>query len=132
MHVCCIITLSIFNIVKLSFLVSLSIVMHQYLNNNNNDPSQMNYHDPTSVTSSGMTVPYNSPPTGAVPHRSHNASRDYEQHSSPPSAMNAITMASSVLSGEDEGLEACTATAAISGLCRRPSIKEESYCLPNG
>ncbi|XP_072169395.1 uncharacterized protein [Diadema setosum] len=104
--------------------------MHQYVNNNN-DPAQMNYHDPTSVTSAGMTIPYNSPPTGGVPLRPFSSRGDYEQHASPPSAMNAITMASNVLSGEDEGLVACTASDAMPGICRRQSIKEESHCLPH-
>ncbi|XP_783602.2 uncharacterized protein LOC578336 [Strongylocentrotus purpuratus] len=104
--------------------------MHQYINNN--DPSQMNYHDPTSVTSSGMTVPYNSVSNRAqVPQRC-SARSDYDQQASPPTAINAITIASNILSGEGEGLEACTAASVGMHAHSRRSIKDEdSHCLPS-
>lgn len=105
--------------------------MHQYINNN--DPSQMNYHDPTSVTSSGMTVPYNSVSNRApVPQRC-SVRSDYDQQASPPTAINAITIASNILSGEGEGLEACTAASVGMHAHSRRSIKDEdSHCLPSG
>ncbi|XP_041453837.1 uncharacterized protein LOC121407014 isoform X2 [Lytechinus variegatus] len=106
--------------------------MHQYVQNNNNDPSQTNYHDAISVTSSGITPFSNS--ARQVPHpQSYSVRSDYDhQQASPPTAINAITIASNVLSGEGEGLEACTAASVgMQGHTRRPIKDEDSHCLPS-
>ena len=94
----------------------------------------MNYHDHASVTSAGNTVPYNSVSNGAVPlQRSYSSHSDYDQQASPPTAINAITIASNVLSGEGEGLEACTAASVgMNAHCRRQIKDEDSQCLPSG